>query len=229
MRKIDRNQSRIAWLATLALIGTAGLVALTSLAQGDTPGYAISDIRVSEAKDPITDEVDQEHARLSFDYRWEGTAYPGNRRCTWTVYDGSGNVVGSRVDTLVGQAAAANDLETLIDVSAPAARAEVSCDSQRYDDPSGRFTLSQVRVGEVERGQLPVFFSASWQGSGQPAGQECVVTVSDSAGETIERQISFATPRQSIDEGTVRLSLTAEESKREFTTAEMSCTTSATP
>lgn len=211
--------SLAAAIAAAAALGTLG-----GAAQGDSPGYEFSDIRVNQATDPVSGLPDEEHALLSFDFAWSGAEFPGTRRCTWTVYDASGNVVGTRSDMMTAQAQSADDVTSRVEVSGPPSDATVECEARRYDDPSGRYDVSRAVV-RGSRDALIVRFDASWNGTGTPPPQECEITVTDSNGETLRREISFTSPKQTLTGTEISLPASPQELKREFHRAEVSCST----
>ncbi|MDQ4124139.1 MAG: hypothetical protein M3134_00870 [Actinomycetota bacterium] len=215
--------------AALVAAVTAGTIWKSDLAQGNPPGYAFSDIRVEQATDPATGLPDPHHARLSFDFSWTTQQFPGTRRCVWNVYDAKGDVVGTRTDMMTAQAQSADDVTSLIDVSGPPAHATVDCEPGRFDDPSGRYSLTDVSARPSQGPGVTVTFDASWAGTGEPTPQECTVVLKGADGQRIARRLSFASPQRTLTDVESHVDVPERAAGREYSVVEMQCAASGDP
>lgn len=165
----------------------------TSQVSGQTSGgYRFSIIDVSHPVDPQTGEADETHARVTFRLSWATPHFPGERLCTWSVYDAAGGLVGESAETVVAaqesyDQPAYNDIA----VAGQPARADVSCAPARLDDPAGHFRVSDVRVTTntvLPTAELAVVFDAEWQGAGNPTPQECTARVFGKSGGRLHEE-----------------------------------------
>jgi hypothetical protein len=185
-----------------------------------TGGYTFDDIHVS--LQPGHPEV----AEIRFVPGWAGEEYPGEKACTWTVYDEQGNVTGQQATGIVGMQAHYEDpVQTEIPVDGGVASARIACESERLDDGDGRFEISNVRLRPTQRdGALFVEFAREWLGAGQPAPQMCYIQVLDAEHQVlIAREGGMKTSARGTSEGRFIMEM-APEMRERAATATVSCT-----
>lgn len=214
---------QLRYVATALVACVIGGVGFFGTAQGEDPRYVFANIRVAPAMDPRTGEPDGSHAVLTYDYAWSGNVYPGTRSCLWTIFDTEGQPVGSRRDLISAHAKSAQGLESLVDVAGDPHRAEVECESRRYDDPQGRFSVSESRPVRHPAGGWAVSLDATWQGEGVPSAQRCLVDLRDSQGRVVRQSVEFAGSSVVLEDALVQLRLDPSTDKREFVSATTSC------
>ncbi|MDQ4024643.1 MAG: hypothetical protein M3217_04000 [Actinomycetota bacterium] len=165
----------------------------TSQVSGQTSGgYRFSIVDVSHPLDPQTGETDTAHARVSFRLSWATPAFPGERLCTWQVYDEAGAVVGEATEAVVA-AQESYDQPAYNDVAVAGepARADVSCAPVRLDDPAGHFRVSNARVTTntvLPTAEFAVVFDAEWQGAGTTTPQECTARLFGKSGRRLHEE-----------------------------------------
>ncbi|MGH2749267.1 MAG: hypothetical protein ACRDK3_00055 [Actinomycetota bacterium] len=154
--------------------------------------YTFSDIEVGDSVDPVSGETRQGIAEVAFTYGWASNAFPGWHRCTFVVRDQDGSAVGEKSHEFAGLNPGDRS-ETTVDIVGDPARADISCSTDRLDDPSGRYEFSNVRVTssafQVSEGQeYDVRFDVQWIGaSALPAPSECEVALYGSDGNVLFR------------------------------------------
>lgn len=178
---------RAAGVAVALAIVTGAMLASATVARGDNDGYAFTNVRV--------ENLDASHARVVYDYGWASNEFPGWRTCTWTVYDATGNAVGSTTNDLMGLNETYTAKEKIVSVSAPGTTADVDCEPGALGS-SDEYTLDEVRA--VRRGNDPrmvtVLFNTAWRGSGRPGAVSCTAVVKDRGGSVLTtQQFDFAT------------------------------------
>jgi hypothetical protein len=132
---------------------------------------------------------------VDFDIRWPGTTFPGIFRCTWTLRDAAGSVVGEHRDVLVDVRPVATGT-MWVETSGEPVSAEFACDPDRLDsgDPY-EYAISNIRVDMLSTAEVPeggqatpsakVTFSARWRGDGYPGVVYCTLAVIGGSGSTV--------------------------------------------
>jgi hypothetical protein len=181
-------------LAGVGLVAAVGVLigigmfagAVSGSAPGEDRAYGFDGLRVTREQDPNTGRSEQ--ARVTFAPRWMSDDFPGTRPCTWTVRDGEGTVLAQATANLTAMAPTTSDVYKEMDIpsgSMPAS-ASVVC-GERLDDPSGSYSISNIRLSQPSRlgADIDVSFNHTWNGSGLPTPQTCVITITDSGGNAM--------------------------------------------
>jgi hypothetical protein len=168
-----------AWLWSLSSVAACCfLVWSVADARSADNGYAFSNISVTQN--------DEDHAKVTYDYGWATSEFPGWRLCTWTVYGADGAEVGSVSNQIIGLDSSYVGKEKIVSVSGSPSSANVSCAPGRLGS-DGEYAFSDVRA--IQRGNDPqgvtVLFNTAWRGSGVPGPVSCHITVRDRAGNVI--------------------------------------------
>lgn len=148
-------------------------------ASGNESNYEFSDIRVRL--------LDDATARVTFDRNWTTSVYPGERVCTWTVRGDDGSVIGSKTQHSVALGASYDDIyqDVAIDPGSTPASADITCSSDRIDQPASGLTVSDVRLGSGLRGRAVLFTIATDDGKGQIGAARCAASAQNNEGEEI--------------------------------------------
>lgn len=152
--------------ATLVCVG----VLVTADARSPGGGYVFSNIDVSRAPYDSPHPNEFESARVKFDLAWEGSSYPGERNCVWTVYDTNGTPLGTESLTISGMASSYSGLteDVPLQIDGHPASADASCDGVRRDDAGARFRVSDVRFAPVDPKNIEIHFNVTSSGGAPP-------------------------------------------------------------
>ncbi len=185
---------RVLLFTGVMLLGMLVWTMKSSQVSGQTSsgGYRFSIVDVSHPVDPQTGEADTTHARVRFRLAWATPEFPGERLCTWRVYDAAGALVGETAETIVA-AEESYDQPAYNDVAVAGdpAHADVSCAPGRLDDPAGHFRVSDARVTTntaLPTAEYAVVFDARWEGAGTPTPQECTARLYGKSGGRVHEE-----------------------------------------
>ena len=166
------------------LIGTAilGLAFSSSTIRAtEGPTYLIN---VQDVTPELTRE-DGGYARISFDYEWSSSRFPGAVSCQWTVKNAAGDIIGTQRRQM-SALGLKNSATVLIPVHGVPENASATCSSTRQDNPSGHWEVSDVAVESQSAksfGQeVWISFKAIWVGGGIPSPQDCRLFFRNSEG-----------------------------------------------
>ncbi|MBI2238079.1 MAG: hypothetical protein HYU54_06095 [Actinobacteria bacterium] len=206
-RRRIRGGIRVATTVATALVvagvliwATASLTGLRKQATigGDTeepPNYRFENVTVGDYVDPRTEEVVSGKIAVEGTLHWTSDTYPGDHRCTVTVYGPDGTIVGS----MRGEWSALSEghrSPVPVDVSGEAASATITCDPTRLDTPVG-YQISNVGVtgtfqwqGEPSPSGVEVTFDVAWpvELPDYPSENACDVTLFRPSGQAVATQ-----------------------------------------
>lgn len=185
----DRYQPRIALsLAVFSLVAAswgASSNRTASYRVEAAGSYVFDNIEVGPEPHPVTEEPIPGHARIHYDVSWANDVFPGKQRCVYRVYDPSGSVVGEAERYLTSlEPQSTGRIYTDVDVTGPAARAEIACDGFRLDDRNASVSIRNAHVnhtGQPGR-DVEVAFDFSSETSAVGA-QSCTIRARNEQGE----------------------------------------------
>lgn len=133
-----------------------------------------------------------EDGRVQVTYRvsWASRHFPGQRLCTWTLYDESGTAVSNFQHNLVsGERYSTDPLRLEANVTRQPTEAKVSCGSSAID-PAGKLAIRDVKIipedsSLLANKVLKVAWTYEWQGAGNPPFLKCQLQVEDPHGKRI--------------------------------------------
>lgn len=173
-------------LFALSALGDEKVVGQTS------GGYRFSDIVVTTPEHPESGEPDPSHARVKFYLSWASEAFPGERACTWRVYDRMGMLIGESTKTVMAlQSEYESPVYNDVAVAGTPSTAQIACTPVRLDDPNGHLRVADVRISEktqLASATLAVVFSGEWEGAGDPTPQSCTARVFGRSGGLIHEE-----------------------------------------
>lgn len=140
----------------------------------ETAGSIVT-VMGAEITSPISNATQPVAVKINYEYRW-AEDYPGIHKCTWTVADAAGKVVG-RVSVVLAawSRRSGPGPHQLVDVDRAISRVSLHCDEQRIDDPNGSHDLTIDDFKIIDESGVAVSYQATWQGNREEGGSECSV------------------------------------------------------
>lgn len=226
-----KDSSRVGWRTMVAAIAISLPVLLFADAgrTDQSASYTFSNITVDYAVDPVTREVRQSQAAVTFEVKWGTAQFPGTRRCSFSVLNLDGATIGERTDSLTVLEEHTRATRE-VPISGDPSSAMIRCDSDRLDDADGHFrftgvkpTLRAPESGGRGSSYLSVDFSAEWVGDGEhiPSPQICVANVYDASDSLLlAHDFTFTSTALNVSDTTMNLDIQLDDVP---TSAEMVC------
>jgi hypothetical protein len=133
-------------------------------------------------------------AGVVFTAEWTGNEFPGTAKCTVSLRDEAGNVVGSRAFEPLYVPKSSETAPLDVEVSGVPASAEGTCepDSGVYaEGPGYSFELVDVTPSDVG---TKFTFLANWEAPIDPTVRDCVFAATSETGERFEANIQYMAP-----------------------------------
>ncbi|MCA1702371.1 MAG: hypothetical protein LC808_03515 [Actinobacteria bacterium] len=164
----------------------------------------------------VEDPQNVDRARIHYRGDWQGSEYPGVRRCTFTAYGSDGQELGeteSLIEVLDPWERSAGIEE--IDVAEIPQSVDVECQPDRVDDIRGRFSFSEIQIASDSNGTIEVRAELTWDGSEVPAEQDCVVRLYDASDKPLGEEDFLMSVRDPAQSRTFRHSIHLDDSVNE--------------
>ena len=151
-------------------------------------------------------------------------AFPGQKICTWTVYDAGGDEIGSARGAFTAQVRGRGTIKDTLVVTGWPHRIAIDCSGERLDNPSGHFNIWRVKPSQEDppSNEIVVHFRYDWVGGGKPSPQMCEISVFAGDGSLILRsENGFTAMDPSAHPGEFRVG--RNRSDKEPSSADISC------
>jgi hypothetical protein len=142
--------------------------------------YRFSDVVVAQEGSKLDVAV------VTWKTQWTGSAFPGVRRCTWSVLDSSGQVIGTYIDVFVGMNPQAPEAAIPVPVTGAASDAAIECSADRLDDGVPYSYRIENVVPESSRpGSWGIRLDLHWLAEGHSGVVSCLAQLVSSSGGTL--------------------------------------------
>lgn len=163
---------------TAAACATAGSDAHPRAQVAPESDYRFEDVAVGQES--------SEAAVVSWKTRWTGAVFPGVRRCTWSVLDASGEVIGTYVDVFVGMNPQASEAAIPVPVTGTASDVTIECSAERLDDGVPyAYEIENVIPESSGPGSWGVRLDIHWLPGGHSGVVSCLAQLVSDSGETL--------------------------------------------